>query len=245
MHLSTFKFASRALVASLCGCVFSFSAYAANITLVNQELELTYPSSVRLEQVLNDTHKVLGYSPYALGAVLTNTNKQSDVVALKQQVFSQLDELANAESTELKAQLSSLNYVAREFINLDLDWVRVKPKHDPLLGGAYQLRIDKIPTTFRVIGLVPKQQSISLEGISLKDDKHLDSYLEPLEHFKSGDISHPYLIQPDGHVIEANLSYWHEERYYPAPGAIVFIGYKNAPELNQQIAQLLRHAVTN
>ncbi|SON51023.1 capsule biosynthesis GfcC D2 domain-containing protein [Vibrio tapetis] len=240
MHLSTLKFASRALSASLCGCVFSFSAYAANITLVNQGLELTYPISVRLEQALNDTHKVLGYSPYALGAVLTNPSKQNDVIELKQQVFSQLDDLASAESTELKTQLSTLNYVAREFIHLDLDWVRVKPKHDPLLNGTYQLRIGKMPTTFQVMGLLPKPQSIDLKG-----NVHLGSYLEPLEHFKAGDINHPYLIQPDGNVIEANLSYWHNERYYPAPGALVFIGYKNNPELNQQIAQLLRHAVKN
>ncbi len=240
MHLSTFKFASRFLVASVCGFALSFSANAANITLVNQSLELAYPSSVRLEQVLNDTHKALGYSPYALGAILTNPNKQDDVIELKHQVFSQLDDLATAESTELKAQLLSLNYVAREFINLDLDWVRVKPKYDPLLSDAYQLRIGKMPTTFRVIGLLPKSQDIELKGST-----HIDHYLEPLEHFKAGDINHPYLIQPDGSVIEADLSYWHGERYYPAPGAIVFVGYKNKPELNQQIAQLLRHAVTN
>lgn len=240
MHLSTLKFASRALAASLCGYIFSFSAYAANITLVNQGLELTYPASVRLEQTLNDTHKVLGYSPYALGAVLTNPSKQNDVIDLKQQVFSQLGDLATAESTELKAQLSSLNYVAREFIHLDLDWVRVKPKHDPLLNGIYQLRIGKMPTTFQVMGLLPKPQNINLKG-----SVHLDSYLEPLKHFKAGDLNHPYIIQPDGKVIEANLSYWHNEHYYPAPGAIVFIGYKNNPELNQQIAQLLRHAVKN
>jgi len=208
--------------------------------MVNQSLELTYSQPVRLSQVLADSNNALGYSPYSLGAVLTNPKKQDITERLKQQVFSELDNLATVEAVELKSQLEKLTYVAREFISLDQDVVRIKRKQNPMLEGHYHLRVSQMPSTIQVVGLIPRPQSLVLQT-----GDSVERYLEPLECFNAGDMDRPYIIQPDGEVMHANLSYWHGRHYYTAPGALIYIGFKANPELNNQVAELLRYAVKN
>jgi len=268
---SLIKFGQRITQASLCSSLFLSSvAYALSSEQEAQELSvelpvqgitLKYSQPVRLEQVLDDANAngASGYFP--LSAQLFDGNAQQQVDTLKAQVIEQLNQLVQQEPQvrAVIAQLDSLDYQARYFVDLDRNAVLSQSEKNPLLvskdsagesnrtnqAQRFDLYLTHRPTDLTLVGAVNR-----VHKLKLIEHGQLDNYLSVLpkgELLEIADKSTAFVIQPDGHVDEISYAYWNGKQAYFAPGAILFIAFDSLPSefstLNQNIIELLRHKV--
>lgn len=154
-----------------------------------QQLQLHYPNSVRISQVLADTHANLNtlrglqhgnshaqVAPNATtallywpGSALFTQQPDTEIAQLKQSVLQQLtllknDNRDNAERDALDtlmAWVANLPVQRRLITALDYDAIRINPALNPLLNQNLLLVIPTRPTHVTVVGavIVPKALS--------------------------------------------------------------------------------------
>lgn len=213
-------------------------------------LNLTYPSPVRLSQVLSDTQASIqtkgNFSVFWLAAQLLEPNKNEQVTVLKNELITQLTRLSQTKpKTKVKADqlikfihANDFNY--RHFISLDNDFVRIQPQLDPLLEGHFILKTPGRSDQIRIVG--GKEINQRVEQIA---QRSIADYLKSIPLPDTSNTSFVYIIQPDGVVNRASNVYWQHTATFFAPGATLFIGFDALPtqfaSLNQQIADLLRY----
>ena len=220
------------------------------VHLPTLSLNLTYPSPVRLSQVLSDTQAAIqskgNFPVFWLAAQLLEPKNKKQITVLENELISQLILLGQAEpQTKIKADLlikfihtNDFNY--RHFISLDNDLVRIQPQLDPLLKGDFILKTPGRSDQIRIVG--GKEVNQRVEQIA---QRSIADYLKSIPLPDTSNTSFVYVIQPDGVVNRASNVYWQNTATFFAPGATLFIGFDALPtqfaSLNQQIADLLRY----
>lgn len=168
-----------------------------------------------------------------------------------QQLLTRLGELAADEGGDdgaaingLRQQLNAIHVTGRQFVNLDPDWVRLRPQANVPLQGEYSLWTGPQPTTITLAGLV------SAPGVKpFKPGRSVDEYLDETSLLSGADNSYAWVIYPDGKTEKAPVAYWNRRHIEPSPGSIIFVGFSSHlfsstfDELNQQILNSLTHRI--
>ena len=213
------------------------NAEPTQITLIQTQKLLSYPSEVRFSTVLTDGHSQVNYKIYPLGTALIDPHKQHIIDAKLHGVIAKLEQLNTTDSHRLIKQLTTLRFAYRENINTVLSDVRVNPKRDPILKTNYWLSLPKRPDHMLIIS--PKEEASIILPIQPNSD--LKYYLSSLYNTDAPDSV--WIIQADQKVYQVNDINWKAERFFLAPGAVVFTGLNNLNneerDLNSDIAHLL------
>ncbi|MEI8596278.1 capsule biosynthesis GfcC family protein [Photobacterium sp. Hal280] len=231
-----------------------------------KELQLRYPSTVRLDQVQQDALANLStltpssdkpaQSLYWSGALLWKADHRAkQAIALHQQTLDkQTRALADhwrysrpaASETliQLAQSLASPLPGERIFLPLDRDRVRIVPENNPALNGPFALRLTTRPNTVKVTGAV-KLPTGNTADISLPWQERQDAadYLKQIPALSVANRDYVWVIQPDGKAEQHNIAYWNRQHQDIAPGAILYLAFTDLPEsaksLNAQIIHLL------
>ena len=217
---------------------------ALSVSLPEENKTYHYSQTVRLSQVLTDIYPTLHYVPYTLGASLIRVSKTPLIAEEKYRIIQQLITLNTPSSLFLLAQLSNMTFAFREHISLNLPTVRLSPKQDPLLAGAFQLFAPARPDHFLVVGAINQESPLA---ISLQGGQSLRDYLPTIQMNDQALDSTPWVIQADQTFYQVHDLYWKNKPYFLSPGAVVFIGLKDLPiefkDLNRDIVHLLTYRV--
>jgi len=216
------------------------NAEPTHITLLQTQELLSYPDEVRLSKVLDDGYGKTRYKIYPLGTALIDPHKQYIIDEKLHGVIMQLEQLNTIDSHRLIKQLNALRFVYRENINTTLSDVRVNPKLDPMLKTEYWLSLPKKPDHILIIN--PKEDASIIRPIQPNSD--LKYYLSSLHTLNNADIPDSvWIIQADQNVYQVKGISWKAERFFLAPGAVVFTSLNNLNseerDLNSDIAHLL------
>jgi flagellar biosynthesis regulator FlaF len=220
------------------------------VNLPALSVNLTYPSPVRLSQVLSDAEATIqnraNFSTFWLAAQLLEQSNNTQVTELKNKLIEQLNQLSQIEpETKTKADLliefiNTHRFNYRHFITLDNDLVRIQNQLDPLLKGHFILETPVRSNQIRIVGGSKINQQVDQIA-----HRSIEDYLKSISLPKTSQTSFFYIIQPDGVVNKASNAYWDNTATFFAPGATLFIGFDSLPaqfpSLNQQIADLLRY----
>ncbi|MGF1726756.1 capsule biosynthesis GfcC family protein [Photobacterium nomapromontoriensis] len=239
-------------------------ANTTNATSQTPALRLTYPSAVRMEQVLTDSIGHLSQLPvsanihnqpiYWLGAGLYRHVPHPDKAA----VLTSLEQLSSQLSADqssshahdiaviqaLQQTLSALTIGERIFTPLDYDMVRITPSANPLISQSVTLVLPPRPTDIIVLGAVEKpgaQPWLPRQAT----DFYLSQAQPSSQGITQAANSYATVIQPDGHVESHPIAYWNQNHLDIAPGATVYLNFADLPRqfatLNDEIITLLRN----
>ncbi|WP_104400996.1 capsule biosynthesis GfcC D2 domain-containing protein [Vibrio penaeicida] len=230
------------LLNTLLACTLVFSTLASShqltVHLPSQKLNLNYMLPSQLSQVIADTQAQNKEALFFEGGALASAKQQAKVDSLKHSIFKRLTRENSEQSLHLLNQLKAMHFVGREWVSLDYDLVRLKPELNPLLSGRYDFYVSPRSNQVRILGHVKNPTHTPL-----LNGRDITAYLNGLELSEFGDLDQTYIIHANGDLIHAKLAYWQPERYYISPGSKIFIGSRDTPETNKDIAQLLRYAV--
>ncbi|CCO48243.1 conserved hypothetical protein [Vibrio nigripulchritudo SOn1] len=213
-------------------------AHQLTVHLPEQQLNLNYMVPARLSQIISDTQAQTTDNLFFPAAVLASHSKQKEVATLRHSISKQLTRNNSDDSSKVLNQLTNFRYVGREWVSTDFDELRLKAELNPMLSGRYDLYVSPRKNTVEILGYVKNSESLPMAS-----SQDLIHYLDSVEALTSGDLDELYIIHSDGTVIKTQLGYWQPKRYYLSPGAKIFVGSKNNPNLNKEIAELLRYAV--
>ena len=181
-------------------------------------------------------------------ATRTAVQQQREVVARLQSWHDALREDNDAESAAIvervRQQLATLKVTGRQQVNLDPDWVRIRPQANLRLEGEYQLYTQAKPTSVRVMGAVDHAGSTPwVPGRTVAE------YLATHTHQSGAERDTAWLISPAGEVSEVPVAYWNRRHIEPEAGSIIFVGFSSwalpahLADLNQQITSVLTHRI--
>ncbi len=231
--------------------------YAVELTveLPLQQKALQYPETVRLSQVLLDTHQ-LAPNQYSLGLFLANPAKQTEIDKLYQEIESELIQrknkpnyaALNQASEAILAQLSGFQFNSRILLELDYDWARTRTMSDPMLTyqgqSKFVLYAHARPEHITLVGAVDKPGKLTFSPHFQLTDYLVQNDITLLD---GANKTQGFAIQPDGKIVELGFGWWNSKETYLAPGTTVLIGlsslWNENEELNRQIAQLLVNKV--
>lgn len=209
------------------------------VILLSEKISLSYSQEVRLSQVLSDASLHIKHPIYPLGSALIAPDKQLLIDKKLATVLNQLTTLNTPESSNIYNQLSRLNFVYREPVEMNISKVRVTPNKDPMIRGNYWLYLPKRPSNILILD---SQQEHSL-AIPMYAGANLKQYLQTLP--ESSHYNSVWVIQADQHKYQANNIQWKNILYFLSPGAIIFTGLDNLPKqysnLNTDIVDLLTY----
>jgi hypothetical protein len=185
------------------------------------------------------------------GAVISERQASAAEEQKQQQLLARLGEVAADEGGDdgaaingLRQQLSAIHVTGRQFVNLDPDWVRLRPQANVPLQGEYSLWTGPQPTTITLVGLV------SSPGIKpFTPGRSVDEYLDDISLLSRAERSYAWVIYPNGKTEKAPVAYWNKRHIEPSPGSLIFVGFSDRlfsstfDELNQQILNTLTHRI--
>lgn len=116
-------------------------------------------------------------------------------------------------------QLADVRVTGRQFVNLDLDWVRLRPEANRRLDGDYTLYLRRHDMTVNVLGAVSgagKQ--------AWRPQCSVAGYLDGHERLAGADLNVVVIIFPDGRVRIAPVAYWDRRYMEVEPGSTLWVG---------------------
>lgn len=245
--------------------VIASTVVEVRINQSNQALQLRYPTTVRLDQVLQDTlanlnqlpAKVSGQSLYWFGSMLWRSDSITRQVMKEQQsaVILQLQQLAQQVRNKKPETSHSLQILAnalsaplpgqRIIQSLDRDSVRISPDKNPGLNGQFRLQVITRPETVKVFGafLQPNVEDSKIK-LSWQERKNATDYLQQVTSLTISNPDYLWVIQPDGKAEQHNIAYWNRNHKDIAPGATIYLPFTSLPDgyesLNDDIVDLLK-----
>ncbi|MGF1703704.1 capsule biosynthesis GfcC family protein [Photobacterium makurazakiensis] len=218
-----------------------------------KQLQLSYPSSVRLEQILADSLANLALISvdattdqqpvYSTGAGLFTQfphPEKSNVLYQLEQLSLQADEDDKVVYQALYQALSEQPIGLRIFTPLDYDMVRIERAANPLITQDISLVLPRRPSTVLVLGAVSKP-----DVVAWQPRKTAEYYLGHVGSSRLANNSVATVIQPDGQLETHTIAYWNKNHRDIAPGATVYLGFSSLPSgyrsLNDEIINLLRN----
>ena len=144
----------------------------------------------------------------------------------------------------LRRQLAAMVVVGRQRVPLDPDVVRIRPRANPPLQGAYSLWVGPQPATITVVGLISRPgKKTFTPGRDVAD------YLDEMSLLSGADRSYAWVIYPDGREQKVPVAYWNKRHVEPMPGSTIFVGFGDAlwtnkwEALNADILHSLTHRI--
>lgn len=141
-------------------------------------------------------------------------------------------------------QLMEVRVIGRQFVNLDLDWINLRPEANFPLGGDYSLYLRKRDMTVRLMG------AISDTGKqNWKPQYTVSEYLKGHYRLAGADPDQVVIIGPNGNIRYAPTAYWNEYHIEVEPGSIIWVGFSSDvlpvtdPELGRDIISVLRRRI--
>lgn len=185
------------------------------------------------------------------GAVISERQATAATEQQHQKLLTTLSRFAAQEDGDdaaainsLRQQLQAIKVTGRQFVDLDPDWVRVRPLSNVALLGDYSLWAGPQPSTITLMGLV------SSPGVKpFVAGRSVDEYLEEVNTLSGADRSYAWVIYPDGKTEKAPVAYWNKRHVELLPGSILFVGFSERlfdsdfNALNQQILTSLTHRI--
>ncbi|MFU9136905.1 capsule biosynthesis GfcC D2 domain-containing protein [Erwinia tasmaniensis] len=144
----------------------------------------------------------------------------------------------------LRQQIAAVKVTGRQIVNLDPDWVRMRPAENRRLEGDYSVYTLHKPTTLTLAGLVTDSGKTSWQpGRSVVD------YLNAHDRLSGAERNTAVLISPEGRVTEVPVAYWNRRHAEPEAGSTIYVGFSSwslpgdYDDLNQQIVSVLTHRI--
>ncbi|MCM0147585.1 capsule biosynthesis GfcC family protein [Photobacterium galatheae] len=231
----------------------------------HQALQLRYPTTVRLEQVLQDTLANLHQLPadhsgrplYWFGSTLWRSDGITRKAMKRQQsaVIQQLQQLALHWQNSQPETSHSLQVLAKSlstplpgqriFQPLDLDWVRIAPNKNPGLNGQFMLQVITRPETVKVFAALSQPNMTDGEiTIPWQERNNATDYLQQVTPLTISHKDYLWVIQPDGNTEQHEIAYWNRNHKDIAPGATLYLPLTSLPDgyesLNHDIVNLLK-----
>ena len=230
---------------ALCLSTLVFNAYAAgNVTIYPQNQ--TIKNVERLADLVTQPALANAWWP---GAVISERQASAAAEQQHQKLLAQLSEFAAQEDGDdaaaingMRQQMQAIHVTGRQFVDLDPDWVRVRPRANVPLQGEYSLWTGAQPTTITLMGLVSSPGEKPFVA-----GRSADEYLDGIDKLSRADRSYAWVIYPDGKTQKAPVAYWNKRHVELTPGSILFVGFSDRlfnsdfNSLNQQILNSLTH----
>ncbi|QGU89281.1 capsule biosynthesis GfcC D2 domain-containing protein [Erwinia sorbitola] len=242
----------------LAGMVASLSLHAqadarVNIFYPGQAQPVVISGATNLAQLV--TSPVLMQKTWWPGTVIGEKLATAVAVRQQQQLLVRLqawrDELKNDNDGEqaavvenVRQQIAGLKVTGRQIVNLDPDWVRLRPQANRTLEGEYSLYTLEKPTSITLAGAVEKSGKTPWAA-----GRSVVEYLDAHPRMEGGERNIAQVISPGGEVTEVPVAYWNRRHYEPQPGSILFVGFSSwtlpsaYADLNQQIVSVLTHRI--
>lgn len=144
----------------------------------------------------------------------------------------------------VRQQMASFKVTGRQIVNLDPDWVRLRPQANRTLEGEYSLYTVAEPTSITLAGVVENAGKTPWAA-----GRSVVEYLDAHPRREGGERNYAQVISPGGEVTEVPVAYWNRRHYEPQPGSILFVGFSSwtlpsaYADLNQQIVSVLTHRI--
>lgn len=143
----------------------------------------------------------------------------------------------------LYQQIAAIKVTGRQIVNLDPDWVRLRPEDNRLLEGEYSVYTLQKPGSLTIAGLAGGSGKTTwVPGRSVT------AYLAAHERLDGGERNFVTLIAPSGKTEQVPVAYWNRRDVEPEAGSIIYVGFSawslpDGPDLNQQIISVLTHRI--
>lgn len=144
----------------------------------------------------------------------------------------------------LRQQIAAVRVTGRQIVNLDPDWVRMRPAENRRLEGDYSVYTLQKPVTLTLAGLITDSGKTSWQpGRSVVD------YLNAHDRLSGAERNTAVLISPEGRVTEVPVAYWNRRHAEPEAGSTLYVGFSSwslpgdYDDLNQQIVSVLTHRI--
>ncbi|MFS2224084.1 capsule biosynthesis GfcC D2 domain-containing protein [Pantoea sp. B65] len=141
-------------------------------------------------------------------------------------------------------QLSAVKVTGRQFVNLDPDWVRVRPVENRRLEGEYDVYTLAKPNSVTLFGAISGSGKVSWQpGVETRD------YFDGHERLAGAERNIALVIAPSGEVREVPIAYWNHRHVEVEPGSTIYLGFSSwslpgaYEDLNQQIISVLTHRI--
>lgn len=143
----------------------------------------------------------------------------------------------------LYQQIAAIKVTGRQIVNLDPDWVRLRPEDNRPLEGEYSVYTLQKPGSLTIAGLASGSGKTTwVPGRSVT------AYLAAHERLAGGERNFVTLIAPSGKTEQVPVAYWNRRDVEPEAGSIIYVGFSawslpDGPDLNQQIISVLTHRI--
>lgn len=233
-----------------------------NGAIADSRITVSYPgkASFTLENVptLEDlvaNNPALPSDIWWQGAAIAERSATQIQQQKKQQLIARLAQLSSLLRREdnaslaatvdtLRSQIAELNIIGRQFVQLDPDWLQLRPDLNHRLVGEYQLFLAPAPHGVKVLGaLAPNGKRDYLPG------KDVSEYLDGLKPLEGAEKSYAWIITPQGEARSVPIAYWDRQHNELTPGDVLFLGFavsalpEDYEDINQQIISLLTHRI--
>lgn len=180
----------------------------------------------------------------------TDTSKaeklRRELLALATEISQQTDDASLSESLALlQAQVNSWQLADRVTIVIDYDAATAKPALNPRFdSGRYVLQLSRRPVMVHIGGAV--KRSITTTHLSASP---VSAYAVNTVMTTGADRSQLAVVQPDGRIVKAGISYWNENHVEAMPGAQLLVLFaeplldKRFATLNTLLQQLAVHRI--
>lgn len=219
-----------------------------NVYTVGDSKPKTLTNAARLIDVVGQPRLAQSWWPGAViserQATAAEEQRQQDVLARLSALAADDDGDSAAAINALRRQIQAIRVTGRQRVNLDPDYVRVKPRANPPLQGEYTLWVGPQPGYITVMGLV------SLPGNKpYTPGRDVVSYLDEISLLRGAEKSDAWVVYPNGQTQKVPVAYWNRRHVEPMPGSMIFVGF--APgmwddryeALNADILHLLTHRI--
>lgn len=242
----------------LAGIVASLSLHAhadgrVDVFYPGQTQPVVISGAANLAQLV--THPALTQKTWWPGTVIGEKLATAVAVQQQQQLLARLqawrDELKSDGDSEqaavvdnVRQQIAGLRVTGRQIVNLDPDWVRLRPQANRTLEGEYSLYTLSEPTSVTLAGVVENAGKTPWAA-----GRSVVEYLDAHPRRDGGERNKAQVISPGGEVTEVPVAYWNRRHYEPQPGSILFVGFSSwtlpsaYADLNQQIVSVLTHRI--
>ncbi|WP_455818723.1 capsule biosynthesis GfcC D2 domain-containing protein [Pseudomonas cerasi] len=242
----------------LAGIVASLSLHAradgrVDVFYPGQTQPVVISGAANLAQLV--THPALMQKTWWPGTVIGEKLATAVAVQQQQQLLVRLqvwrDKLKSDGDNEqaavvenVRQQIAGLRVTGRQIVNLDPDWVRLRPQANRKLEGEYSLYTLAEPTSITLAGVVENAGKTPWAA-----GRSVVEYLDAHPRRDGGERNKAQVISPGGEVTEVPVAYWNRRHYEPQPGSILFVGFSSwtlpsaYDDLNQQIISVLTHRI--
>ncbi|WP_168403769.1 capsule biosynthesis GfcC D2 domain-containing protein [Erwinia amylovora] len=224
-----------------------------NIFYPGQNQPLVVNHMADLEQLV--TNPALAQKTWWPGTAIGEKRATAGVIQQQQQLLARLqtwrDQLRNDDDGALAAavenvrqQIAALKVTGRQFVNLDPDWVRLRPEANRRLEGEYSVYTLKKPTSITLAGVI--ENSGRTPWVA---GRSASGYLSEHPRMSGAERSIALLISPGGEVSEVPVAYWNQRHTEPQAGSTLFVGFsawtlpRAYADLNIQIVSVLTHRI--